>query len=52
MGRGGLMKVSITQLRANIYNVVSRLKRTGDVEITHKGKVVAKLVKVGKDETN
>jgi len=45
------MKVSITQLRANIYNIVNRLNRTGDVEITHKGKVVAKLVKVVQDET-
>jgi len=45
------MEISITQLRANIYNVVNRLKRTGDVKITYKGKVVAKLVRC-KDETN
>ena len=43
------MKVSITQLRANIYNIVHRLKRTGDVEITYKGKTVAKLVKVNEN---
>lgn len=45
------MKVSITQLRANIYKLVERLERTGDIQITHKGKVVAKLVKVVSDET-
>ena len=40
------MKVTITHLRGNIFNIISRLKKSGDVEITHKGKVVAKLVKV------
>ena len=43
------MKVSITELRANIYNYVKRLKRTGDLQITLNGKVVAKLVKAKED---
>ena len=40
------MKVTITELRSNIYNYVKRLKRTGTIEVTYKGKVVAKLVEV------
>ena len=37
------MKVTATQLRGNIYNILGRLYR-GNVEITHKGKTVAHLL--------
>lgn len=45
------MKISITTLRKDLYQKVLNLKKTGDVEITYKGKVVAKLVEV-KDDNN
>jgi len=42
------MKITITALRGNIFNTIKRLKKTGELEITHKGKVVATLSPVKK----
>ena len=44
-----MKQVNITLLRKDLFKTVENLKNTGEVEITYKGKVVAKLVEVKED---